>query len=181
MARTSWSDPSLIAPPEYASAAREQAALVLPNLTRDAREALERAQTEARRKDDDHVGTEHIVLAVLGDPDSPGARALSRVGVTRTVFAEQLHEEEGPSPIGRIPHTPRANRIIALASEVARSRGEAPVTSSHLLLGVVAESEEWESSGRPGVHHLRDAAKAAGTDLSAVRDAVEASIRKPQS
>jgi ATP-dependent Clp protease ATP-binding subunit ClpC len=130
---------------------------------------LESAQTEARLADDNHVGTEHIVLAILALEQSVGARALRKLGITREVFLAQLYDEDGSSPPGRIPHTPRADRILALAAEVA----DGSVTSGHILLGVVAESKEWQSGGRPGPHHLREAAAAVGKTLEDVRRAVE--------
>lgn len=173
-----WLDPqALIAPEEYARAAREQVARVLPNLAVDAREVLHAAQVEARREDDNHVGTEHIVLGMLGVSGCLAARALAQLGVTRAVLVQQRHLEEGPSPPGVIPYTPRANRIIVLGGENARANGTARVNSAHLLLGVVAESEEWEASGRAGVHHLRDAARAVGTTLAEVRRAAERQLR----
>ena len=145
----------------------------MARLTAEGRAVLERAEAEARDADDDHVGTEHVVLGIFGLPDCAGAEALRDVGITRAVFVAQRHHEEGSSPRGRIPRTPRTNRIIALAGEITRSRGASSVGSAELLLGVVAESEEWEASGRAGVHHLRDAAAAVGKRLSDVREAVE--------
>jgi ATP-dependent Clp protease ATP-binding subunit ClpA len=170
-----WDDSgqSALAPPEYAVAAREEAARAAQRLGVDAREALSAAQAEARAADDDHVGTEHVVLGILARPECLGARALLRLGVTRDVFVAQRHEEAGPSPAGPIPHTPRANRIVALAGGIAEGRGGDVVTSLHLLLGVVAESEEWQESGRGGPHHLREAAQAAGSSLGEVRQAAE--------
>lgn len=174
MPGTEWPDPrALIAPPEYARAAREGAQRVLPALADDARQILVRAQDEARQEDDNHVGTEHLVLAMFAVPACIGARALAAVGISRALFAEQRHDEEGASPAGEIPRTPRANRIIVLALERARASGAAPVNSGHLLLGVVAESEEWQASGRVGVYHLRGAAEAIGKTLADVRVAAE--------
>ena len=164
---------SFVAPPEYARTAREQAAAVVPRLTAEGREVLECAEAEARAADDDHVGTEHVVLGILALPDCVAARALMDVGITRAVFVEQRYEEEGASPPGGIPRTPRTNRVIGLAGEIARSRRASSVSSADLLLGVVAESEEWEASRRAGVHHLRDAAEAVGRRLADVREAVE--------
>ncbi len=113
------------------------------------------------------------MLGILARPQCLGAKALIQLGVTRQVFVAQRHEEEGPSPAGRIPHTPRANRVIALAGELADAERDDNVTTLHLLLGVVVESEEWRASGRGGPHHLREAAQAVGSSLEAVRQAAE--------
>jgi ATP-dependent Clp protease ATP-binding subunit ClpA len=170
-----WDDPgrSALAPPEYAVAAREGAVQALRRFGDDAREALASAEAEARAADDNHVGTEHVVLGILARPECLGARALLRLGITRKVFVAQRHEEEGSSPAGRIPHTPRTNRIIALAGTIAEDEGDNEVTSLHLLLGVIAESEEWQESGRGGPHHLREAAQAVGSSLGEAREAAE--------
>jgi ATP-dependent Clp protease ATP-binding subunit ClpA len=165
--------------PEYAAVAREGAALASRRFSADARGVLAAAQEEARAADDDHVGTEHVVLGILARPECLGAKTLREVGVTRQAFIAQRHDEEGPSPLGRIPHTPRANRIIALAGELAETRGDESVTSLHLVLGVVAESEEWEASGRGGPHHLREATRAAGSSLVDVRKAAERILQSP--
>jgi ATP-dependent Clp protease ATP-binding subunit ClpA len=172
---TTWDDPgrSALAPPEYATAAREGASQASRRFSVDAREVLACAQAEARAADDNHVGTEHVVLGILARPQCLGARALLQLGITHQVFLAQRHDEEGPSPAGRIPHTPRTNRIIALAGEIAEAGGDGGVTSLHLLLAVIAESEEWRASGRGGPHHLREVAQAVGSSLGEVREAVE--------
>ena len=178
MAPARWLDPqALIAPQEYARAAREQVGRVLPNLADDARKVLDAAQIEARREDDNHVGTEHMVLGMFSVSRCLAAHALADVGITRSVFVDQRHYEEGPSPTGRIPHTPRVNRSIVLGAEIARANGAVRVNSAHLLLGVVAESEEWEASGRVGVYHLRDAVRTIGSSLADVRRTAEAQLR----
>ncbi len=160
---------SALAPPDYAAAAREGASRALRRLSADARATLRAAQAEARAADDNHVGTEHLVLGILARPRSIGARALVRAGIKREVFVAQRYEEPGPSPPGRIPYTPRANRSIAVAGELAEARGVDGVTTADLLLGVIYESEEWQSSGRAGPHHLAAAADAVGSSLSELR------------
>lgn len=50
--------------------------------TKPAREAVVRAQEEARDLNHGWIGTEHLLLAVLRRPQDPGAATLSRLGVT---------------------------------------------------------------------------------------------------
>lgn len=50
--------------------------------TKDAREAVVQAQTEARSLGADRVGPEHVLLGTVRDPDTVAARALGRLGVT---------------------------------------------------------------------------------------------------
>jgi ATP-dependent Clp protease ATP-binding subunit ClpA len=137
-------------------------------LSSTSRRLLAEAESQARVRDDDHVGTEHIVLAVYAFEATAASRSLAALGVTREIFDLQLHTEPGPSPRGRIPLTPRARMIVCLASvEADRSRSE-EVEPAHILLGVIRESERWEATGIDGPRHLRAAVSAAGTTLSAL-------------
>ena len=82
-------------------------------LSSSSRCLLDGAESKARGLDDNHVGTEHIVLAFFGLGHGVATHALESLGVTRELFAAQLHEEPGPSPSGTIPLTPRARMIVA--------------------------------------------------------------------
>jgi ATP-dependent Clp protease ATP-binding subunit ClpC len=42
----------------------------------DARRVVVRAQEEARLLDHNYIGTEHLLLSLLRDPDGPGGRVL---------------------------------------------------------------------------------------------------------
>jgi ATP-dependent Clp protease ATP-binding subunit ClpC len=116
------------------------------------------------------VGTEHLVLAIYATEVSTARRALESLGITREVFGLQLHDEPGPSPGGAIPLTPRARMIVSLASIEANRTGSDLIESEHVLLGVVRESQRWEATGMSGPHHLRAAAEAVGTTLSALEE-----------
>jgi hypothetical protein len=58
--------------------------------------------------------------------------------------------------------------IVCLASVEADRRHSELVEPEHILLGVIRESERWEATGIDGPHHLRAAANAARTTLSAL-------------
>ncbi len=133
-----------------------------PKLSAVTASLLEAAEVEARVLDDDHVGTEHLVLGLFRIGDTIASRALESLGITRETFAGQLDSEAGPSPIGAIPLTPRAQMIVGLAGVAACGRAVEP---EHLLLGVIRESEKWQASGQPGPHHLRAAARTVGLTL----------------
>src|SRR5262249_17948404 len=140
----------------------------LSRLSSVSRRLLEEAESQARALDDNHVGTEHLVLAIYALGHSVSTRALESLGVTRGLFAEHLYEEPGSSPRRKIPLTPRARMIVALAGAEASGMGSEPVEPEHILLGVIRESQRWEAAGISGPHHLRDAAEAAGTTLAAI-------------
>jgi len=137
-----------------------------PKLSALTASLLERAEAEARARDDNHVGTEHLVLGLYALGETNARRALVSLGISRQVFVDQLECEEGPSPGGPIPLTPRARMIIGLAGVEATGSASGEVQPEHVLLGVIRESEKWQASGREGPHHLRAAAEAVGETLA---------------
>src|SRR5262249_56637782 len=114
----------------------------------------ERAEAESRARDDNHVGTEHLVLGLYALGETTARRALESLGITRQVFTGQLECEEGPSPSGTIPLTPRAQMILGLAGEEANGAASGEIQPEHLLLGVIRESEKWQASGQASPEHL---------------------------
>ncbi len=138
----------------------------MKQLTAASMRCLEAAQTQSRRLDDDHVGTEHIVLGVL-TADRDVADTLSRNGITENIFRAQLYDEPGPSPAGEIPLTVRAQMILGFAQSAAASNSGA-ICPRHLMLGVIAESRDWRQRGYDGPHHLEEAATTVGTDLTEI-------------
>ena len=158
--------PGPAATPQYAQEAAAAASRAMENLTPASRRCLDAAQAQSRQLDDNHVGTEHIVLGVIAT-DREIAEALARAGVTEDLFRAQLFDEPGPSPTGTIPLTARARMILGLAQPAAAAdRGE--ISPRHLMLGVIAESRDWLLRGFDGPHHLEEAATAAGTSLAEI-------------
>jgi ATP-dependent Clp protease ATP-binding subunit ClpA len=136
-----------------------------PKLSALTANLLEQAQAEARARDDNHVGTEHLVLGLYALGESAARHALESPGISRQVFADQLECEAGPSPRGEIPLTPRARMIVGLAGVEAARTASGEVQPEHLLLGAIRESEKWQATGKAGPHHLRAAARAVGVTL----------------
>jgi ATP-dependent Clp protease ATP-binding subunit ClpA len=137
---------------------------------------LERAQAEAQARDDNHVGTEHLVLGLYALGETTARRALESFGISRQVFADQLECEAGPSPSGAIPLTPRARMIIGLAGVEATGAASGEVQPEHLLLGIIRESEKWQATGRAGPHHLRTAAQSIGVTLADIERSLKRDI-----
>ena len=158
--------PGPAAPPEYARDAAAAADGAMEHLTPAAKRCLDAAQAQSRQLDDNHIGTEHIVLGVLA-ADSKTAQALAGTGVTEDLFRAQLFDEPGPSPSGLIPLTPRAKMILGFAQPAAAGDG-GKISPRHLMLGVIAESRDWRRRGFDGPHHLEMAATAAGTSLAEI-------------
>jgi ATP-dependent Clp protease ATP-binding subunit ClpA len=57
-----------------------------------AKNALVRARREMRRLGDSHLGTEHVLLGILGSEDGTAVRILGRMGVSPEELEERLYD-----------------------------------------------------------------------------------------
>ncbi len=103
------------------------------------------AKEEAERRNNDYLGTEHLLLAVLREEDSIPITMLKKMGLS---MDEIRFEVERNLPVGSnlltfgdIPFTPRAKKVLELAIEEARLLGHNYIGSEHLLLGIIREDE----------------------------------------
>jgi ATP-dependent Clp protease ATP-binding subunit ClpC len=60
-----------------------------------AKNALVRARKEMRRLGDNQLGTEHVLLGILGNEDGTAVRMLGRLGVSPEALEERLFELRG--------------------------------------------------------------------------------------
>lgn len=103
------------------------------------------AKEEAERRNNDYLGTEHLLLAILREEDSIPIVILKKMGLSPD---EIRFEVERNLPIGSnlltfgdIPFTPRAKKVLELSIEEARLLGHNYIGSEHLLLGLIREDE----------------------------------------
>lgn len=135
--------------------------------TERARKVMNLARQEAQRLKQEFIGTEHILLGIIRDDGGVAAKALK---VTK-ISGQQIEAEimklvhvpaEGPDVMGQLPFSPRAKRVIELASEAASQLGHDVVGTEHLLLGLVKEDD--------GI--AAQVLKNAGAKLDELRDTV---------
>lgn len=103
--------------------------------------AVTLAETEAIRLDHNYIGTEHLLLAVLGIDDAVAAKVLTRLGVSAPEARAQILQIIGRGsgrPTGQLL-TPRCKKVLQLAHSEARRLGHNYVGTEHLLLGLVRE------------------------------------------
>ncbi|HEX9089553.1 MAG TPA: Clp protease N-terminal domain-containing protein [Arthrobacter sp.] len=109
--------------------------------TADARQAVVLAQEEARALSHNYVGTEHLLLALTRDSGIAG-RALTGLDVTRDAVREQVMTIIGPgfnAPMGHIPFTPDAKKVLELAFIMALNIGHNYIGAEHLGLALCAD------------------------------------------
>jgi Clp amino terminal domain, pathogenicity island component len=112
--------------------------------TTRARNALKLAQDEARRMDHHYIGTEDVLLGVLGEPDGIGARALVALGLSREAAragVERIVGRGKGAPAGHIPFAPRAKKVLELSLREALQLGHNYIGTEHIVLGLVREGE----------------------------------------
>jgi len=109
-----------------------------------ARRVVVQAQEEARTLGHDYIGTEHILLGLLGEPEGLAARALSSLGISPDAAREQIVEIVGAGtgrPGGHIPFTPRTKKVLELSLREAQRLGDDHIGTEHILLGLLREGE----------------------------------------
>ncbi|GAB4419761.1 MAG: ATP-dependent Clp protease ATP-binding subunit [Thermodesulfovibrionales bacterium] len=103
------------------------------------------AREEAEKRQNDYLGTEHLLLALLREEDSLPIAILRKMGLSIEDLYMEI-ERNLPSgtnimTFGDIPFTPRAKKVLELAVEEARLLGHNYIGSEHLLLGLIREEE----------------------------------------
>ena len=92
--------------------------------TERAQQVVALAQDEARQLRHAYVGTEHLLLGLIREGEGSAARALSAHAVeldpVRTWVARVVGQGDDAAP-GRLPLTPRVERIVALAENEAQA------------------------------------------------------------
>jgi len=132
--------------------------------TERARRVLMLAQEEARRLNQNYIGTEHLLLGLVQEQTGVAARVLRDLGVSshqvRRLVEQAVSRGPRPGVHGQMTGlTPRTKRVIELAVEEARRMGHHYVGTEHLLLGLIRDGDGL------AVDVLRDL----GVDLEAIR------------
>ncbi len=113
--------------------------------TERGRKVIIYAKEEAEKRQNDYLGTEHLLLAIIKEEDGLPIAILKRMGITpeeiRMEIERNLPRGTNLMTFGDIPFTPRAKKVLELAVEEARLLGHNYIGSEHILLGLVREEE----------------------------------------
>ena len=112
--------------------------------TATAKNILKQAANEAGRLGHTYIGTEHLLLAMLGDRDSVAGNLLSARGIFYAPTRELVEElsgtgEENVLDAGDM--TPGLRRVIEASSSVAARYGHTLIGTEDLLLSLATERE----------------------------------------
>jgi hypothetical protein len=111
-----------------------------------ARRSVQAAQSAARNNRHDFIGTEHLALGLLTEPDGLAVKAVEALDVTREQARQALIAALLPATVaelteGRKPLTPLARKVFDLAVRKALMLGHNYIGTEHLLLGLLEEDE----------------------------------------
>jgi ATP-dependent Clp protease ATP-binding subunit ClpA len=130
--------------------------------TERARRVVVLAQEESREMGHDHIGTEHLLLALIREEDGIAGQALGEVGITLDAARKQVEAAIGrgePEPKRRsgkrwrrhVPFTARAKKTMELALRESLGLGHNYIGTEHLLLGLLSLGE---GAGSETLAHL---------------------------
>jgi ATP-dependent Clp protease ATP-binding subunit ClpA len=120
--------------------------------TEKARRVVVLAQEESREMGHDHIGSEHLLLALIREEDGIAGQALSEAGITLDAARKQVEAIVGrgePEPKRRsgkrwrrhVPFTPRSKKTMELALRESLGLGHNYIGTEHLLLGLLSIGE----------------------------------------
>jgi ATP-dependent Clp protease ATP-binding subunit ClpC len=114
------------------------------SFTERAKKVLDISAEEARSLGHELVGTEHILLGLVREGSGIAARVLDSLDVDADRVREEVVRIVGkaqPLQVTRIGLTPRGKRVLDLAFQESRTRGDGYIGTEHILLGLIKEGE----------------------------------------
>ncbi len=109
-----------------------------------ARRVVVLAQKEARMLNHNYIGTEHLLLGLIGEGGGVAAGALESLGIRLDAVRQQVEAIIGrgqQAPSGHIPFTPRGKKVLELAGRESDALGHQYIGTEHILLGLIREAD----------------------------------------
>ena len=112
--------------------------------TERARKVVVRAQDEAGFLKQNYIGTEHLLLGLIGEKEGVAAKVLLALNISlediRAAIKKSVTEGFSES-YEHIPFTPRAKKVLELSLREALQLGHNYIGTEHILLGLLREGE----------------------------------------
>jgi ATP-dependent Clp protease ATP-binding subunit ClpC len=110
-----------------------------------ARKVMALANTEAHRRNNAYIGTEHLLLAIIKEGGGTAIQIFKRLNIDCRTIREEVNDlaENGNEPTtqSKLPQTARTKRVLEASITEARSLGHNYVGTEHLLLGLLKETD----------------------------------------
>ncbi len=103
------------------------------------------AQEEAKKLNHDKLLPEHILLGLIKEGEGVAIKALINLGADLNILREDIiantKKTGGILLLGDVPPSTRAQRVLELSADEARSMGHNYIGTEHLLLGLIREGD----------------------------------------
>ncbi|MCF4965845.1 hypothetical protein CV014_01420 [Nostoc sp. CMAA1605] len=102
------------------------------------------AQEEARRLGHNFIGTDQILLGLIGEGSGVAAKVLNEFGITLKDARREVEKIIGKGSgfvQPEVPFTPKVKRLFDQSVRYANSLGHNYISTEHLLLGLTDDSE----------------------------------------
>lgn len=111
-----------------------------------ARRVLAQAQDEAKTLHHAYIGTEHLLLGLVGDTEGTAGQLLKRRRVTyrrvRKIVDQVLGKSnDGGTAVSQTIPTTRVRHVLRIACKEATAAGADSVGAAHILLALMVEGE----------------------------------------
>lgn len=116
---------------------------MMNKLSENARFALQKADMFSKKYNGGYMGTEHILLGILAQDMSTGARILSRFGVdtdkAEKALGQEAAEVNGDSPMAMMSLSESAVLTIRMAGHFAAERNVGAIGTEYLLYALMTQ------------------------------------------
>ncbi len=113
--------------------------------TEKAKKAIELAKKSAKRLKHSYIGSEHILIGLLEEGSSVGARVLEANGVNEESLLELIEQlivpEGNVGLLDKGGFTPRAERVLEAANREAERFKADAIGTEHLLIAMIKEAD----------------------------------------
>ncbi len=115
------------------------------NFTPRAQQVINLARKEADNFNHPYVGTEHLLLGLIGLGEGVAVNVLDRLGISLERVRLEVENAVGQGPqtklVGNVPFTPRSKKVLQLAAAEAQALNHTYIGTEHILLGLLREGE----------------------------------------
>lgn len=116
--------------------------IMFKRYTEKAKRAIMIAQEEAINFNHDYIGTEHILIGLVKEEEGVASQILKELGVDVNKVEEEVERLVGRGEyqqVSEITFTPRAKKVLELASQEASQLKHNYIGTEHILLGLIKE------------------------------------------
>ena len=116
-----------------------------PEYTQSAAKALKYAAKAAKERNQQFIGTEHLLMGLMREPEGVASRILSENGLGEEQLKKMIEEINAESSavavLDKEGYSPRAAQVLADASFQAERYHSAQIGTEHLLLALIADGD----------------------------------------